>query len=99
MEISTGTATATGAAMNIVCGFKPSWVDLYNITTDIVIHWIQGMGDGKGFKILGGGADINELIASGGITPATHADGTVGFIIGTDSVNVNTNALVWKAGH
>jgi len=64
-------------------GFKPSFVKVWNITDqDVVTIWSEDMADGK--AITWGTAAA--AVASGAITPITHADGTnFGFSVGTDA--------------
>lgn len=47
---SSGTITGTGAAISVVCGFKPKAVWLYNVTGEAVLHWNNFMADDKGYK-------------------------------------------------
>ncbi len=65
-NIVTGTLTATGAAMNVVLGFKPKHVLIINETTQITLEWTDTMVAGKGLKTVQAGT--NSFVASGGIS-------------------------------
>ncbi len=95
-SIIKGSQDGTGAVIEIDCGFIPQKVDVFNTEGDAVLFFVDGMGSGKGYKILGTGA--GELIASGGIILSTSSDDFIGFSIGADTdVNVNAEALTWVA--
>lgn len=95
-NLSKGTQDGTGALIEINCGFVPSKVDVYNTEGDAILLWVDGMGSGKGYKILGTG--LGALIASGGIILSVETDDFIGFSIGADAdVNVNGEELTWVA--
>lgn len=62
----TGTVVATGAAMNVVCGFKPKKVTIHNETTNIGLEWTDSMAAAKGVKTLAAGT--RSFLASAGIS-------------------------------
>ena len=106
-QIKTGAVTATGAAINVPCGFVPSYVKVVNIAAaaTVSLEWWNTMADAKGLKETGvvdsgtTGFKSSEYLASLGITPyAGSATVSAGFTIGADTtLNVNTNGLVWIA--
>lgn len=66
---------------NINVGFVPSMVKVTNATdTDVSCTWTADMANGTGIT------DAGAAVASGGITPVAHTDGTNhGFTVGTDA--------------
>lgn len=74
---------ATPAATNVNVGFVPSIVWVWNVTDkDVVTMWSSDMADGTAISW----GTAAAAIASGGITPVAHTDGTnMGFSVGTDA--------------
>lgn len=72
---------ASPSNTNINVGFVPSVVKVYNATdADVSLTWTSDMADGTGIT------DAGAAVASGGITPVAHTDGTNhGFLVGTDA--------------
>lgn len=72
---------ATPSNTNINVGFVPSMVKVTNATdTDVSCTWTEDMAAGAGIT------DAGAAVASGGITPVAHTDGTNhGFLVGTDA--------------
>lgn len=66
---------------NINVGFVPSRVEVINATdADVALTWTSDMANGTGIT------DAGAAVASGGITPVAHTDGTNhGFTVGTDA--------------
>jgi hypothetical protein len=93
----TGTVVGTGAALNVICGFVPRRVELFNITSRDALEWQDTMTAGHALKTVAAGT--RTAITTGGISPYTGslgADGQ-GFTIGTDAVNTNTNVIHFVA--
>ena len=81
---------------NINVGFRPSVVDVWNVTDkDVVTVWSEDMADGTAISW----GTAATAIASGAISPVTHADGTnFGFSVGTDaSVQEASKTFGFKA--
>lgn len=82
-NIKVGTYTGTGAAINVVVGFVPDFVQVYNVTDgDLIGTWFAGMTDDTGIDIAAAVAPN----AANGITPYEGADAATGkgFTVGTD---------------
>ena len=97
-HMQTGTVEGTGAAINVVLGFTPSFVRVDNIDGDAILVWNDAMPDASGMKTIAAGTTAH--ITSNGITPYPGVEATTGsgFTIGADSdVNVNAETLVWTA--
>lgn len=92
-RIKTGTQNGTGAAISIVCGFRPRYVKVVNVATGGLcsIEHIDSMAAASGFK--GVTAGTKTFISSNGITLNDF-----GFTIGADAdVNVNGEAIHYIA--
>ena len=78
--------TATGAAMNIDCGFKPKFVIVYNLTTLVVNFATDTMTAAHVAQINDSGADTTNVlhVTSAGITLRPK-----GFSLGTNA-DLNT---------
>ena len=74
---------ASPSATYIDCGFVPSIVEVWNVTDkDQYAIWSQDMADATCMKVDTAAA----AVASNGITPVAHTDGThMGFQVGTDA--------------
>lgn len=91
----TTTVEGTGSAINVQCGFSPSYVQVINIDGDAMLYWTKDMTDDEGYKVIAAGTGAQ--IASGGITPyaGTAGANSAGFTIGTDTdVNVSAETLM-----
>lgn len=92
-RIKTGTQDGTGAAISIVCGFRPRYVKVVNVATGGLcsIEHIDTMAAASGFK--GVTAGTKTFISSNGITLNDF-----GFTIGADTdVNVSGEAIHYIA--
>jgi len=92
---ASGNVDGTGAAITITLDFKPSRVELFNVTGNCQLVWIDDMAAGKGQKIVDSGTNLTDIsyIASGGVTV-----NSVGFQIGTDAdLNVSAETIHWIA--
>lgn len=81
-QLTTGTYTGTGAAIDIELGFKPDYFRTINITDgNAGITWFSGMAAGTGITE---GAALATL-ASNGITAfdGTSGDKSAGVTVGT----------------
>jgi hypothetical protein len=96
-NIKTGTVTGTGAALNIVLGFEPSWVRVYNITDgDECFDWFDGMTAGHAMRQVGGAA-FTRLTTNGFTAYAGTAGGVgVGITLGT-AISESTKLLGYIA--
>lgn len=93
MDVITYTKTqdGTGAAITLEFGFKPSYVDIYNVEGQCSLHYVDTMPAGHGYKING----ATQVYTSTGCVTLTEN----GFILGTDTdINVNGEAIHIKAG-
>lgn len=66
--IATGTITGTGAAIQVVCGFTPSEIQIINITHEVILQYNEEMAADHGYKTLGTGAGTISAVSAG--TPA-----------------------------
>ena len=95
-HFATGSITGTGAAINVPLGFAPTLVRIRNRTSRIRLEWDDDMTAGHGNKIVAAGT--GTLITANGISPYAGTDtASVGFTIGTDSVNVDEELLFYEA--
>lgn len=83
---ATGKLTGTGAAISVDLGFKPCFVQVFNITQLSQGAWSDTMADDSAFAVDDSGADTTNIEAksSGGITPTS-----IGFQLGDDA-DLNT---------
>ena len=92
-RIKTGTIDGTGAAISIVCGFRPRYVKVVNVASGGLcsIEHIDTMAAASGFKGITAGT--KTFISSNGITLNDF-----GFTIGADAdVNVSGEAIHYIA--
>ena len=92
-RIKTGTQNGTGAAISIVCGFRPRYVKVVNVASGGLcsIEHIDTMAAASGFKGITAGT--KTFISSNGITLNDF-----GFTIGADAdVNVSGEAIHYIA--
>ena len=92
-RIKTGTQNGTGAAISVVCGFRPRYVKVVNVATGGLcsIEHIDTMAAASGFKGITAGT--KTFISSNGITLNDF-----GFTIGADAdVNVSGEAIHYIA--
>lgn len=91
--------TGTAAAFTITTGFKPRYVEVWNVTaasTGLVgVKWFEGMADASAIKINDEGTSETgvTLITTLGITVSE-----TGFTVGLDTdLNVTSEQLSWMA--
>lgn len=92
-RIKTGTQNGTGAAISVVCGFRPRYVKVVNVASGGLcsIEHIDTMAAASGFKGITAGT--KTFISSNGITLNDF-----GFTIGADAdVNVSGEAIHYIA--
>jgi len=91
-RVETGKVFGTGAEISFrQVGFRPTKVELINLTSHDKLTWMDQMADAGGHKQVAAGT--SSLITSGGITPLSD-----GFKLGTDSdMNVSGEALAFIA--
>jgi hypothetical protein len=82
----TKTLTATGAAMNVDCGFRPKFVLVLNLTTLCVSMASDTMTAAHAVQINDTGADVTNVLA---ITSAGITMRPKGFTLGTNA-DLNT---------
>lgn len=92
-----GSVTGTGAAINVVVGFKPDYIKLVNRTSGAMLEWFRSAGTAGGSR---------KMVVAGTVTVVTGAAsvadfaGTTGegFTIPADAqVNVNTQLIDYFA--
>ena len=107
-EFTTGSITGTGSTINVSLGFKPKYVKVFNTAKNVVMEWIDGMGNGKGVKdqdqaVNEGGTNTYtvgpQAVTSNGISAYDGDTSTpAGFTIGADTdLNVNGDTLYYIA--
>ena len=103
-RMAVGKFKATGAAINVNCGFIPRYVEIQNFTDTHYAKgtWFQGMAAASGFIEKTGATYIaRTYIASAGITEYTGADSDgagLGFTIGTNAdLNTDGDVLYYVA--
>jgi len=83
--------SATAAAFTIVCGFKPRYVKVVNVTSRDMMEFYEGMTDAYGIKTVAAGT--RTLASTNGITLTSD-----GFTVGLDTdVNVTAEQISWYA--
>ena len=105
IEVGTFTAAATAVAMDISCGFHPSYVKVINVSDGDTMEWfraataLSGGGDAYGLKSLAGTAAQLKLtpVTSNGITGSGDAstDTFKGFTFGLDT-DINIASKVYR---
>lgn len=91
LNSATGSVEGTGAAIDIVCGFRPGHVKLVNRGGLVLAEWFAPMPNASAAKTVTNGT--TSFITSNGITPAA-----TGFRIGADTdINVDGELIYWKA--
>jgi hypothetical protein len=89
-NVHVGSIKGTGAAIDVVCPFRPCSVDLYT-SGGIEGHWNSEMADASAFKRIANGT--GSVVSSAGITPSED-----GFQLGTDAgLNVNGATIYFVA--
>lgn len=87
-----GKVTGTGALINVVCGFKPDYVQIVNRTTGATLEWFRDAGTNSKKTVVAG----TVTIVTGAASLAAYESATLGegFTIPADAqVNVNTNVI------
>ena len=89
--------TGTAAAFTITTGFKPRYVEVWNVTAAgtglCCVKWFEGMADASAIKMDDQGTSEAglTLITTLGITPVSY-----GFTVGLDTdLNVTSEQLSW----
>ena len=108
---ASGTITSDGAATNVIVGFVPSKIVIFNTTDASLFIWTKGMAAGKFYQQLTAGTTTYE--ASGG--PTVYGDttddtwatgakpvfestsGTGWTLPATAAMNTTSDVLVWEA--
>lgn len=86
--IHNGAIVSTGAALDVVCGFKPRSVKLY-LADGACGFWNNLMADASAYKRATAGA--GSLVTSDGVTPTDE-----GFTLGADAdLNPATATVVY----
>lgn len=91
-RIETGKFYGTGANKDVrSVGFRPSKVELINLSSHDKLTWVDVLADGYGHKQIAAGT--SSLITSAGITPLSD-----GFRLGTDTdMNVDGEEVMFVA--
>lgn len=91
--------TGTAAAFTITTGFKPRYVEVWNVTAAgtglVCVKWFEGMADASAIKMEDAGTSETALtlITTLGITVSAS-----GFTVGLDTdLNVTSEQLSWLA--
>lgn len=89
-----GAVRGTGAAINVdQCGFRPTYVKLFNTSGTVTLEWTASMASAAGFKSLNHDTAQHAVLTSLGVTPYA-----TGFTIGADTdVNVSGEDIHWIA--
>ena len=109
-EVKTGTVAGTGAAINVLCGFKPRYVKVFN-PNDAgslfpTIEWWEGMAAASGcltLSIVDSGTTAlksSDYITADGISQyaGTAAANSEGFVIGANAnINASGESVFWIA--
>jgi hypothetical protein len=85
-EVTTGSYTGTGAAINIELGFVPDYVEIFNATDgDASWRWFSGMAAGNALAFANHASAQQSLITSNGVTAYTPTDyvNNAGFTVGS----------------
>lgn len=98
-QIATGTATGTGAAINVECGFTPAAVVIINETDPGLYVWMNTFADAEMLKLVDGTVALTFPTANGISTYAgVIATNAKGFTIGADAdMNGASDVIHWLA--
>ncbi len=95
-RVASGSVAGTGAAINIVVGFIPTYVEVFNIASASKLVWMDGMPAAAGIKTVTAGTQT--YVTSAGISPYNSTVSGNGFTIGAlANVNVSTEVMYWRA--
>ena len=98
LQLSTGTTTGTGSAINISCGFSPKLVVIQNETDPGVYIWQDTMADAEMTKLTD--AVALTFPTSNGVSAyaGSIAANATGFTIGADTdMNAASDVIHWAA--
>jgi hypothetical protein len=89
-RMKTGSFYGTAANKDVkTVGFRPSRVELINVSSDDKLIWTDEMADAAGHKTVKAGG--SSQITTGGITPLA-----AGFRLGTDAdLNASGEKILW----
>ena len=102
-HFATGQITGTGAALNVLLGFVPTYVKIINQTDVGSLEWIGGMPAASGLKTTD--APSEAFITSDGISEYAGTIGAdaAGFTLGADAdINGSGDQLhfvAWREDH
>lgn len=104
--IATGLITSDGDACNVICGFHPTKIELWNYTptNPDLTWWAKGMTEGTSFFLNGADGVVTKLTdgftmytaAEAGTTDAGDQPAGLGFTIDADLLT-NADTLVFVA--
>lgn len=91
--------TGTAAAFTITTGFKPLYVEVWNVTAAgtglVCVKWMHGMAAASAIKMEDAGTSETALTL---ITTLGITQGERGFTVGLDTdLNVTSEQLSWMA--
>ena len=91
--VLSGEEVGTSSAVNVRCNFKPSVIQVNNVTSKSVYWWQPSHGEAGATKIVDSGVGTTDIstVTSNGITVS---DG--GFILGT-GVQTTSDVVYWVA--
>jgi hypothetical protein len=95
-----GTYTGeTSVANNILCGFQPRKIVLYNVTDHSMLIWVHGMDAGSYRLIVAAGTQTDPATGGPVVYEGSADTYTEGFTIPAALATFNTNAdeIVWEA--
>ena len=92
---ASGKFVGVAAATNIICGFQPNKIILYNHTDASKFTWVKGMTAGHFFQVVTAGTQT--VVTSGGPTVYSGSSGE-GFTIPNTAVfNTAADDITWEA--
>lgn len=95
-NIRTGKVEGTGAAVDVVLGFVPDYVEVVNVEDgDAKYQWFKGMTDGHAIQSVNNAATQFSRITANGISELEGEDGA-GFTIGS-AISENGKDLYYLA--
>jgi hypothetical protein len=86
-----GSFIGSGSAFNVeTVGFRPRFIQFFNVTGLTSGVWGEGMADGSMLKLINHASAQHILVTSNGITPLYN-----GFTVGSDADLNTANEIVY----
>lgn len=91
--VLSGEEVGVNVALNVRCNFKPSYLQIINVTTDSIFIWTPMHGAAAATSVIDTGAGATDIaaLATNGVTVS---DG--GFELGT-SIQTTSDVVYWTA--